>query len=476
MSYTGGLASAQALAHRQPAAYDAAPNNVHSTGGRFDAGHSGSFQTPLLDKIETRPVRHGKVATFPGPIGSMQKVTKDEEMSRLELNVPILHDKTPFDARYRSFFIFSPGMIVWNAIEFNRASHKGPAPRGPAITMINTQGVNMLLREAFHWGEQAVSNKLHAPGKNNSFVPADRGESTARPGYYDVYDPEPVKFDAAMEELQCDIPGYAVTHQEVSEKFRILGLWLSEGQPQANEYYATGVKFRGDPHSEHYINSPGVDAVSTVTMAGRYMAGVPNLIGPSARDIMWFGLMSKRATAPRMWDSLEGYSNSAIQIVPYASNRIARPLMHTSSRHHIKWTARHDEQQYHPSAMLMWRYGGVKRGVGEGVTVDFLRAPGERNVADVCSADRSFFEPYQDRTSYGVRTILDVRGGGNVCQYVTIDYENAWSIGNIYDLSGVKDPAESDIAAALQDPTLSAFHGLKSMSKFQVNVTSRPGR
>lgn len=481
------LDAAKALVNRQPAAYNAAPHQVHATGGRMDAGHSGATETPLTGKIDTRRVNRGsgRAGTFASMAGQDQKISKDEDMSKMELEVPILHDATPWTGAPKSFFNFTMGMPVWSILNFGKVPTRMKVPgtdgipegfqQTAAITMVNIMSVNHMLMQSRDWEKQTVANRLLAPDSNGPGSLAAISSSYTG-SYFDVYEPTVGAFSQPMSELKCDLPGYATSHSEFADKFRFLGLWKAEGQPQQTDHTISGFRFKGDSHSEHYIRRPGADAVSTVTMAGRYMGGHPNVIGPSARGMMYLCYMTQRQFAPELWESIEGFDSGPIQVVAWASNRVARPFMFSSTKDHHKWRARNDEQQIHPASMMLYRYGGRKRNSGTTAVMDVFRRPGERSThSDYCSMAPNLFEPYQDRCALGLRHIYSPREG-SVCAYTTVDNGNVYSLGQIFDLSTTKDPTEGEIAEALEDPSLSAFHRLKSFSKFQVQITKRTGR
>ena len=471
MSQRDALSRAQSLVRRQPTAYDQAPNNVHPTGGRFDAGHSGSKQTPLTGRIQTRNPRstNSAAGSFPAPMsGTERHITKDEENSRQELNVIILHEGVPPTQSAREFFVFSPGMFCFNALDLNQRGGGVRKNRTPAITMINLQSVNMLCNAAHAWGQQVVANGLRAPSASDN-----RGDpsakAAARGGYYDVYEPVPTSFSEPMQTLACNIGGYPVTHREFESKFRFLGLWLAEGQPQEEEYVVSGFYSFGDLHSEHYIRRPGADSVSTITMHGRFMAGVPNVIGPSVRNMMALCLITKRSNAPGMWDSLEGFQSTAIQVGAWGSSRVDRPFMMTSSNDYAKYKAGPGEDQVHPLSQMLYRYGGNRKGTQNTVSFNPYRNPGERQQSDICPTDPRVYEPYQDRCSLGIAHYWTAKDGLNA--YTTVEEECAFSIGRVFDISGTGFPSDATINQSMTD--IPSFHHLKSVSKFAVHMTRR---
>ena len=59
--------------------------------------------------------------------------------------------------------------------------------------------------------------------------------------------------------------------------------------------------------------------------------------------------------------------------------------------------------------------------------------------------------------------------------YFEKNHDTVTSVANDY-LESTQESPTGKIAEALEDPSLSAFHRLKSFSKFQVQITKRTGR
>ena len=470
-----GLARARAVVENQAVNYHSFPPADNSRA--FDAGFSGFAKTPLTDKIETKNFSRGSLGSFTEPItGFRSKVSKDEDLAAIEINREFLHSVMPVEGLPRAAFVFSHGMFIFNAVKILDVLGHEEEEMTASCTLLPLQAVNQLLRDGGHIERQIIARRLVAP---EDFV-RDQGASgfgVTRALYggsmYDAYEPEPMAFTTPMKELASSRGGYAFSHAEFREKYRWLGMWHAEGQAIAAGESGYRYHSRADVHAEHFIRSPGADKVSTLTLGGRYMDGTPNIIGATARNLMHLSLNTKRANAPGLWDSLEGFEPEPIQLVPWASNRVARPYHMTSSKDAHKYRAYQGEQQLHPLQMQLLRYGGNKLGKGIHVGVDTVRAPGELSIADKSSMSPDYFEPYHDRCSRAAKYVYSEREKTTYA-YTTLEEENSYYIGQIFDLSIVQHPTEEDIDLCMQDSTLDGLHLLTAKSKFQILIHPRP--
>ena len=466
----GALSQAKALAKRQHVDYDAFPR-LRSNGQPYDAGATGfrpaAIGTGRID-ISRPAYGTGKAGSFPSPMAKGSRTaSRDDLADQREFNVLITHSSANVADLAPVLYNFGHGMMMFSLCEVARDS--------PATTMVSWQGINHLLRLSFEYELQLIDNRLQGPSTRGDQI-ARSAEAAAEMGVFDSYDPEAASFGEPYPIVESKAPHLFVSQEEVMRRINFLGMWLAEGQP-GTPVSSAGIGYNrfGDRHSEHYIKRNGISAVSTITMEGRYIAGTPNVIGPSQRDLMWLSLVCQRGCAPERFQSLDQYRDTEpMQLVVHASTRFHRPLYFTSDRDRMKWKAADGEVQFRHSTMSMFRFAGNKGGFGNrGAVIETVRAPGERMHGDVSNQNRKEYEPIKDRCQYAKRHIYSTREA-SIVTYTTLEICTAFAIGRIFDpLNGVQ-PNEMQIRQCGEDPSYQAHHRLASMGTFSLDVSIAP--
>lgn len=481
------LRRAAAQVDQQPITrHDIFPSTTGSSS--MDAGTSGFRAMDLASERvrANRSMGQSSEGTF-NPFGDItESESKDGDSSDIFMPVRVIHSSTLLLGDAGTYqFQMGYGQWIFNLMGVTGA---GQGRVTAADSICNLQTINALCEHAHDIKMQLVEDGCRIDTYPNVDDPhgynADSAGSEmdgyaddndeivpygSTNGMKDPYAGKPVAFSSVLETLTTKDPVMWFNDDEFLQRVCYMGMWHGKGDVDRGQFREEVLGF-GDNHMSSMSSrkSSGADAASTVLVRGENKSGTPNVIGNTLRVLMSFWFVLNNRTSPGMFDDPDRFNPVAPRLTAWASTKMHRPAIMTSSADFHKYKRVHpDETMMDYDSMALLRYGGNVPGAGVVTSlIEFVRKAGARQDTDKSPlADTREREPMYDSGQYELAFGYSEREK-SACCWTTLRNKPAFYVGKTSYISAMSKTSPGLRTTA----TLNLADNLKLMglSKFEV--------